>query len=403
MNRKYFCRRLVKILTIFVFCLFLDTAIEAQQDNYYKKSLKNLFDDFETIQKLPCGQRDEAVKIGKIIIEKISSDELNNETNNRIIDWVKKQVFVVEEEDSACKTEQFLELLYENFKVAKKLPCGDRYKAILIGKKILELYSNDSENQDVIYFVKTNTAKIEEQDRICNRNNSYNQSYKYKSWNEFFTISKQIIAEEGNKPLALDVMLTLVSVGFGITAYEKSDSFNIDTKFYAEKAIELIEDGVKTQSCYGLFECYKSKENALGWLNYTIGYISYFRLKENKKAVKYFYQATKYNTEFKYDAFVYQAVAIYYFDKSAVTTSSLTINDFITKASNLGLAEETNNFTEQTAKNNELAALYKQLINLYNLRYNLEPDENVTDLADYIQKLINSPLIDPSAKIYRKK
>ena len=106
--------------------------------------------------------------------------------------------------------------------------------------------------------------------------------------------------------------------------------------------------------------------------------------------------------EFKYDAFVYQAVAIYYFDQSAVTASSLTINDFITKANNPNLAGETSNFTETSAKNNEIAMLFKQLVNLYNLRYNLEDNENVNDLADYIQKIINRPLIDPSAKIYRK-
>src|SRR5262249_23639679 len=136
---------------------------------------------------------------------------------------------------------------------------------------------------------------------------------------------------------------------------------------------------------------------------YTIGYISYFRFKEDKKAFPYFYKATQYNSEFKNDAFIYQAAAIHYFDQEAVMVSSLTINDFITKAVNspFQLADSTNNRAEKAA-NIELSNLYKNLVNLYNLRYNLEPNENVTGLADYIQKLIERPLIDPSARIRRK-
>ncbi len=402
MNKKSFCPRFIYIPTLFVLCLLLNAPIHAQQGNIPEQELADLYEKFKTAKKLPCGQRDEAISFGQEIIKKFSNDELNKP----VIDWVKKEMFVIEEEDKACRIENSLDTLYENYKTAKKSPCGERNRAIAIGKRIIRLYADDADNPTIIEFIRKDVPKIEEADRICNRNNSYDQSYKAKNWRGFFAVSKEIIEEEGDTRLALDVMLTLTSVGLKITAYDKSNAYNSETVYYAKKAIELIEAGVRTQARWGVFEPYESREKALGWLNYTIGYISYFRLKENKKAIPYFYQAAQYDMEFKYDAFIYQAVAIYYFDKEAVLASSLAVNEFITKANAAAANPFDDGFgytAKETAKRNELAALHKNLVNLYNMRYNLEQGENVNDLADYIQKIINRPLIDPSAKIYRKK
>ena len=402
MNKKSFRPRFISILTLFVLCFLLFATAQAQQTKNSEEVLSDLFENFKTARKLPCGQRDEAIRIGQEIIKKYSNEEFNKP----VINFVKKHVGIIEAEDKACKEENSLAARYEKYKTAKKSPCGERSKAILIGKQIIELYGDDADNQPVIEFIRKDIPKIEEADRICERNARYDSSYKAKKWGSFFAVSKEIIAEEGDSRLALDVMLTLVAVGFDIAAFEKTNAYNSDTVFYAKRAIELIEAGVRTQSRWGTFEPYETKSKALGWLNYTIGYISYFRFKENKKAIPYFYRAAQYDMEFKYDAFIYQAVAIYYFDKEAVLASSLAVNEFITKAN----AAANNPFDDgfgytakETAKQNEIAALYKNLVNLYNMRYNLEPGENVTGFADYIQKIINRPLIDPSAKIYRKK
>ncbi len=299
MNKKSFCPHFIVITRLFVLCLLLIAPIQAQQTNYSTRSTVDLYTDLETAKKLPCGQRDEAIKIGKIIIERFDDGELNNQTNKQVIDWAKKEIFVIEEEDKACRIENSLDTLYENYKTAKKSPCGERNRAIVIGKRIIELYADSEVNQVFIEFIRKDIPKIEEADRICNRNNSYDRSYKAKNWRGFFAVSKEIIAEEGDSRLALDVMLTLTSVGLKITAYDKSNTYNSETVYYAKKAIELIEAGVRTQARWGIYEPYESREKTLGWLNYTIGYISYFRLKENKKAIPYFYQAAQYDMEFK--------------------------------------------------------------------------------------------------------
>lgn len=405
MNKKSFRPHFIVIPTLFVLCLLLNAPVQAQQTDYSTRATVDLYADLDAAKKLPCGKRDEAITIAKVIIERFDDGESKNTSSKQVVDWAKKQIFVIQEEDSACKIENSLETLYENYKTAKKSPCGERNKAIVIGKRIIELSADDADNQAVIEFIRKDFPKIEEQDRKCERSSSYDRDYKNKNWRGFFAVSKEIITEEGDSRLALDVMLTLTAIGFDLAAYEKNNAYNSETVFYAKKALELIESGVRTQKSWGTFESYETKSKALGWLNYTIGYISYFRFKENKKAIPYFYQAAQYDMEFKNDAFIYQAVAIYYFDKEAVMASSLAVNDFIAKA-NTAANPFDDGFgatAKETAKRNEITALYKKLVDLYNMRYNLEQGENVTGLADYVQKIINRPLVDPSAKIYRRK
>ncbi len=363
---------------------------EARCTGKYVEKLLELYEAFKTARKQPCGQRDEALSLGKEIVEKFSGDTLNNQ----VVVYVNEQTSKIKEDDEICKDATSLVKLFEEYKIARKQPCGERVNAIQTGKYIIEPHGSDVENQSVIGYVEKDVKKIENDDRVCKRNALYNQYYKDKYWRGFFAVSKEIITEEGDTPLALDVMLTFVAVGYRRTAYERDDFYNSDTLSYAKKAIELIESGIRTKTRWGVFEPFGEKEKALAWLNYTIGYISYFRLKENKKAIPYFYKATQYKSEFKYDAFVYHALAIHYFEKEAVSPSSLTINDFIMKANNVGLTDDALASTDETAKNNEIAMLYQQLVNLYNLRYALEPNENVTGLTEYILKLINRPLIN---------
>jgi hypothetical protein len=404
MNKKSFRPRFIYILTLFGLCFLLNAPVHAQKDTLTAEMLAESYNAYKTAKKEPCGKRDEAIRIGRELVEKFKDADFRD-PYNPVVEFVKKDTARIEAEDKACKEENSLANLYEKYKAAKKSSCGERGEAIRIGKQIIELYGDDADNPAVVEFIRKDIPKIEEQERICKRNARYDQNYKAKNWRGFFAVSKEIIDEEGDSRLALDVMLTFVSVGLNVTAYEKTNAYNSDTVTYAKKAIELIESGVRTQRSWGIYEPYETKTKALGWLNYTIAYISYFRLRENKKAIPYFYRAAQYDMEFKNDAFVYQAIAIYYFDKEAVMASSLAVNDFITKA-NTAANPFDDGFgvtAKETAKQNERVVLYKKLVDLYNMRYNLEPTENVNDLADYIQKIINRPLIDPSAKIYRRK
>lgn len=380
---------------------YLEIEEERCKNNLPETNLAADWEKFKTATKAPCGQREQAVRLANYILVKHEKDEINRE----ILDYLKKQTPKIEADDKVCRKEYSLENLLALFRTHLKAGCGKRVDALRTGKKILELHGADEANQEVILLVEKEIPKIEGQDYICQRNERYNEAYRLKNWRLFLAFSKQIIAEEGNTPLALDVMLTFAAVGQRLTAYEGENLYNADTVFYAKKALDLIESGTETQARWGIFEPFKSKENALGWLNYITGYISYFRLNEDKKAIPYFYEATRHRAEFKYDAFIYHAVAIHYFDRQASSISNLTINDFVFRANTLvnPIGELTGNSFGDASSENEIIALYKNLVNLYNLRYNLAANENPLDLANYIQILINKPLIDPSAGVKKRK
>ncbi len=398
MNKRIVYRFFTNVFILFVCSFLMVKPIRAQEIDEVGGQLWN---DFKNAAKSPCGQRDKAIILGKKLVEKYRNDESNKD----VIVVVNKRLAIIEEEDKNCKSENSLKNLFDEFNKAKSSTCGNRNKAIIIGKTILDLYSADQINQAVILYVQKQIPIIEAQDIICQRNTRYDESYKNKRWGEFFAVGNGIYLEEGNSPISLDVILSMVTVGHKLAAYEKDNTYNTETIFFAKKAIELIESGVKTEYRWGIYEPYESKQKALGWLNYIIGYISYFRLNETKKAIPYFYQATKYDMEFKNDAFIYQAVAIYHFNKETVTISSFTISDFVSRAS-----KSSNQPSDDLNKTpiikripDQNVTLYNHLVDLYKLRYNLAPNENTNGLVDYIQKLIERPLIDPSANVTTKK
>ena len=361
------------------------------------KTLGELYEDFIKGRAKPCGDRAATLQTGREILLRFGDEQLNKAA----VDFVREDLPLLEAEEKACQEENSLASLFDQYKILRREPCGSRSKAIEVGERIIAKYREDRDNQPVINYVLKDVAAVKKEDPSCSRFALYNQAYKEKNWKEFFNLSKQIIDEEKDKSLKLDVMLTLVSVGYRLTAYEKTDSYNTDIFNYAKKALELIDSDVGSAKRWGIHEPFGTKEKALGWVNFIAGYVGYFRLKENKKAIPYFYKSTLYKAEFKYDAFVYQAVAMYYFDKEAVSVSSLTIHDFITKASNLDALKDPTLTKEERTKNWEIVVLYRQLLNLYNLRYNLAPGEYVTGLTDYIQKLIDRPLIDNAASKIR--
>jgi hypothetical protein len=121
-------------------------------------------------------------------------------------------------------------------------------------------------------------------------------------------------------PNLVDVMLVLASVGFDkAVAKPPVDTYNADAVSLAKQAIQKIESGTASKQ-YGAWGfTYKTKENALAWMNYTIGYITYFNQKNKKEALPYLYKATKYETGAKDNPknlpLIYQAIGDYYRDE----------------------------------------------------------------------------------------
>jgi hypothetical protein len=82
--------------------------------------------------------------------------------------------------------------------------------------------------------------------------------------------------------------------------------------------MQKIEGGTVSKQ-YGAFGySLGTKENALAWMNYAIGYITYFGQKNKKDALPYLYKATRYETNAKNNpkniALIYDAIGDYYRD-----------------------------------------------------------------------------------------
>jgi hypothetical protein len=58
-----------------------------------------------------------------------------------------------------------------------------------------------------------------------------------------------------------------------------------------------------------------SKDNTLGWMNYTIGYIMYYRQNQKKDALPYLYKATQINAATKTNPEPYRIIGSWYVDE----------------------------------------------------------------------------------------
>jgi hypothetical protein len=152
----------------------------------------------------------------------------------------------------------------------------------------------------------------------------FNSSFAAKNWDVTFDKGKQIIAKE---PDFLDVMLVLASVGFDRAA-EKNDKFNADAINMAKMALQkMIEGKPSITGDYGAAfpggvgfvyktkTCTDGKTNATGWMNYTIGYITFYRQNNQKDAAPYLYKATQVGCETKNMGDIYRMIASFYVEE----------------------------------------------------------------------------------------
>jgi hypothetical protein len=322
-----------------------------------------------------------------------------------------------------------LEALFTRYKTERKAACGQRDAALATAKSILAFgTSTDPKiqeiaklNEEVINYVKTDSAKIATGDPVCKRNDLYNTSYKAKDWAKFIPVSKEIIASEGDSALGFDVMLTLVSVGYNRTAVDKLDTYNNDTLNYAKMALQKLNSG-KTSEKYGVFEPFKTKENATSWMNYIVGFYTNKAAatdpNKKKEALAYFYKSTQTGTENKNDVSIYTNIGDYYFteaakldkeyrDIRAANNNTETDEAKAKLALARGYADrgiDAFGRARQIATANKatpkvIEAINKTLTDLYKFRFNIAPEAKTPNLETYVSGLLSKPMPDPATDV----
>lgn len=217
-------------------------------------------------------------------------------------------------EDTEGKTKLYNEF-QENFR-------GDRNArklAIKAGEQYVEKFGAcEADKQYVDYFkgalpaMKDRIKKEEELEEQQKRYVRFDNSVTAKNFDEVYAAGKDILKFE---PEQLDVMIVLGSIGYDESIDKNNFKYNADTLSFARQAIAAMESG-KTSKTYGLFGwTYRTKENAIGEMNLSIGYITAVANNNRKGALEYLFKATKDGTDTAKNPVPYEQIGIHYIDE----------------------------------------------------------------------------------------
>ena len=126
--------------------------------------------------------------------------------------------------------------------------------------------------------------------------------YNDKKFAEAYALGKEILADEPEN------LRVLIDLGYGgyLAAFAKNESFNADAINYSKKAIQLIEAGKAPESWGPVF---KTKDETLAYLYYTLGYLSRTNPSE---ALPHFIKAAQFESALKKDPGIYYLIAVGY-------------------------------------------------------------------------------------------
>jgi len=251
---------------------------------------------------------------------------------------------------------------------------------------------------------------------------SFDTAVRGNKTDEVFSTGKEVLAQETNSPIGLDVTLVLASVGFDQASLKTpNNTFNNDAVNYAKAAIQKLEAG-KTSENFGAYQYqYKNKEfadgknNALGWMNYTVGYIMYNRQNQKKEALPYLYKSTQLNSATKNFPESYRQIGAWYLDdairidterteKQKVAGNKDTEETLALLGTQKGLADRAidayaraykiASASPQTAKEYK-DALYTKLKELYAFRY----DGKTDGIDAFVAGVMSKPMPDPTTTV----
>ena len=300
-----------------------------------------------------------------------------------------------------------------------------RQIAVDAGKQYIEKFGECADSKDFVDYLKSYIppmeARIQKEKKdedTKGRYDKYNAAYKTQNWDGVYAAGKEILAAE---PDNLDVILDLGSIGYDQSINAKNYKYNDDTVRYAKLAIEKLKSGKTCERC-GAFYAYKSKDNALGWMNLTIGYIMYNVQNNKKEALPYLFAASQANSDTKNNPLAYDPVGAYFYEdvKKLVEETQNMIKTTLPETATdeekakreadikakIALLNGTTeramdayahayNAAKANGKQKAYAdGVYKKLQDLYNLRF-----QKTDGFDTYIASLTSKPMTDPTQAV----
>jgi tetratricopeptide (TPR) repeat protein len=336
----------------------------------------------------------------------------------------------------ACADVEAKQALYAKYTANYDKAIDLRKTAVEAGKEYIAKYGACKDDaEQVNYFKKAipdleasikkaeqDAAKAGEAKATQALFTRFDTAVKGNKTDEVFASGKEILAKESDTPIGLDVTLVLASVGFDQASLKTpNNTYNNDAVNYAKTAIQKLEAG-KTSENFGAIQyVYKNKDfpdgknNALGWMNYTVGYIMYNRQNQKKEALPFLYKSTQLNSATKNFPESYRQIGAWYLDEAIRIDTDRTKK--ITEAGNkdteetLALLATQKGYAEraidayaraykiaganpQTAKEYK-DALFTKLKELYVFRY----DGKTDGIDAFVASVMNKPMPDPLSSV----
>lgn len=338
----------------------------------------------------------------------------------------------------------FLVLLFSTIVSAQESECDQLYNesfvpnyrsrelpklklAIESGKQLIEKCSSEEAYKEPIEFVKKQLPRMERNYRFSLSIETFNEAVKDSKNpkpDEAFASAKEILTIDPNFPQALDIMLTLASIGLD-QAIAGNRKYNAETIRYAKEAIQKLEANTPSKD-YGLWGyVYKTKEfpdgrsNALAWMNYTIGYIMFYHQDLKKDAVPFLYKAIQHNSNVRKRPEVYEAIGDFYRDEYNRLDDERTetakrlqeeTNEEVKKqllerakeilALQKGYAERMIDAYARARENAGTDQRYKEsLYETIKILYSVRFDGKKEGVDQYITSLITKPMPDPTSPV----
>lgn len=339
-------------------------------------------------------------------------------------------------QDDACSDIEANQALYKKYtdnhegKITRE-NIADKEMAVQAAKEYVDRYSPCSDFSAQVNYLKKAGPNLDERvtkakERFAkeDRRNAFDNAVKSGNTSQIFSAGAEILKYE---PEFIDVKIVLASVGLDEAAAKKNDTYNNETIGYANQVIGDINRDVKSLTGnWGAFKYeYKTKENTLGWMNYTLGMIKFYRQKKEDEGLEYFYKATQYDSETKDQAFIYSLIGDKYSrevaklsekivatfkaneNKESFESKSLEalLRGYLDRAIDAyAKAYQLNKKKNDAASLKAAANLYESLKTLYKVRYEtvdnpMTDEQVVAGLDTYVATVQNKSLPSPNSEV----
>lgn len=201
------------------------------------------------------------------------------------------------------------------------------------GKAFLEKYGSCKDAEEFSTYLKGAVPAIDKKvgdvsklEEIKVQEDKFFAGLNSKTWDDVYSSGKYLLGIDAERYRSVE--LVLGSIGLDETQ-KKNNRWNDDTIRYAKASIADLEGGKAFAPWgFGTFnyevldlatkktDPVKSRENAIGWMNYTIGYILSFDKNNKKEGSQYIFKATQGSATTAQVAAVFRAIGSYYIEEA---------------------------------------------------------------------------------------